>query len=381
MSSRKIFSVLGLFDSPQRLLQAIPAVKAAAPGRLEAYTPYPVHGVDRLLGLKKSPIAGMVLVMGVLGAAAALGLQFWTSGWDYPLVVAGKPVFSWEAFIPIMFELTVLFTSFTAGLGMLLLLNRLPGFRHPMLRAKSMPKITRDSFALAVETDGEALDVDAISALFRETGASEVEIIEAPASPQPASPNFFLGVVLAIAMACVAAGYGTYWAMKLFPVMPPMVHMLEQPRLDPQRGEDFFKDGFGMRRPVEGTVSRRFLPYTVRSQEDAAALQNPLPRTREVLSRGRRLYNDYCSVCHGILGDGRTTLTAAYEAKPANLHASSFVTLADGAMYHVLMKGKNSMPSYAADLSQEERWAVVHFVRALQRALDANDADVPSAEK
>ena len=78
----------------------------------------------------------MVLIMGIIGAIAGIGLQLWTSGVDYPQMTAGKPYFSWEAFIPITFELMVLFACFTAGLGMLLLLNRLPFFRHPMLRIK-----------------------------------------------------------------------------------------------------------------------------------------------------------------------------------------------------------------------------------------------------
>ena len=156
MTSRR-FSVVGLFDTPGKLVNAIPQVKGAGQWNVEAYTPYPIHGIEKILGLKKSPIAGMVLVMSVIGAVSALGLQFWTSGWDYPLVTAGKPVFSWQAFIPIMFELTVLFAAFTAGLGMLLLLNRLPFFRHHILNAKSMPHITRDRFALAVESDGSKL--------------------------------------------------------------------------------------------------------------------------------------------------------------------------------------------------------------------------------
>jgi cytochrome c5 len=164
--------------------------------------------------------------------------------------------------------------------------------------------------------------------------------------------------------------------MKLFPEAVPMVHMLKQPRLDAQKEDGFFKNGSGMRMPVAGTVSRNPLPYTIGEQKDAAGLGNPLPRTKEVLNRGRRLFNDHCSVCHGILGDGRTTLTAAYGAKPANLSAQNIVDLPDGEMYDVVMRGKNAMPSYAADLSQEERWAVIDYVRALQRALNATDEDV-----
>jgi cytochrome c5 len=376
MSDNRIFSVLGIFDSADSLMKAIPEVRSKAAAPLEAYTPYPVHGIDAALGLRKSPIGGMVLIMGLIGAVSALGLEFWTSGVDYPLMTAGKPYFSWEAFIPIMFELTVLFAAFTAGLGMLLLLNRLPFLRHPMLGSRSMPGITRDKFALAVESDGTAVDWEKIAALLRESGATAIEVVESPPGRGPVSPRFFLGVILAIAVSCMSAGYATYWAMKLFPVSVPMVHMLVQPRLDPQKADSYFENGSGMRMPVEGAVSNTSMPYTLEEQQAAAVLGNPLPRSGKVLGRGRRLFNDYCSVCHGILGDGATTLTVAYGAKPANLLASSVATLADGGIYHVIVKGKNSMPSYADDLGQDERWAVIHYVRVLERAQNATDADV-----
>lgn len=380
MNGRNVFSILGIFDSAQSLLQAVPEVRSGVKARLEAYTPYPIHGLDRALGLRKSPITGMVLVMAILGALTALGLEMWTSGVDYPQITAGKPFFSWEAFIPIMFELMVLFAAFTAGLGMLLLLNRLPFFRHPMLSSRSMPLITRDKFVLAVESEGKTLDIENVSTLLRKCGAADVEVVDAPPVRGPESPNFFLGVLLAIVVSCCAAGTITYWAMKLFPEAVPMVHMLEQPRLDAQEESGFFKDGSGMRMPVEGTVSRVSLPYTVTDQDAAAVLENPVPGNKNVLLSGRSLFDNYCSVCHGVLGDGATTLTAAYGAKPANLSAQNIAALPDGSLYHVIMEGKNAMPSYAADLSQEERWEVIHYVRVLERALDATDEDVASAE-
>jgi mono/diheme cytochrome c family protein len=356
-------------------MNAIPVVKAKAAARLEAYTPYPVHGMREALGLRKSPIAGMVFVMGLIGAISALAFQLWTSGVDYPVLTAGKPFFSWEAFIPIMFEVTVLFATFTSGLGMLVLLNRLPFFRHPMLSSRSMPRITRDKFALAVEADGRPLDVDAVTALLREAGAGTVEVIEQPAAPGLVSPRFLLRIIVAIGISCFVAGYLTYWAMKLFPVSAPMVHMLEQPRLDPQRESSFFKDGFGMRMPVPGTVARGHIPYTL-NEDEAARLANPLPRTESVLKVGRQTFMTYCSVCHGILGNGVSTLTAAYGAKPANLVARTVREYTDGRIYHTIRAGKGAMPSYAGDLSEDESWAVVHYVRVLQRALNARDEDI-----
>ena len=375
--SNQAFSILGLFDSAQQLMDAIPAVRGRVAGRLDAYTPYPIHGMEDALGLRKSPVGGMVFIMGLIGAIAAVGFELWASGVDYPIMTAGKPFLSWEAFVPIMFEVTVLFACFTSGLGMLLLLNRLPYFRHPMLRSKSMPLITRDKFALAVEADGQSLDVDSIIAVLKNAGAKTTEVIEQPAPVDPISPNFILRVGLGIALSCVVAGYLTYWVIKLFPVSVPMVHMLDQPRLDPQRESSFFKDGFGMRLPVAGTVARSHLPYTIKNQEEARGLANPLPRSESVLKNGRQAFNTYCSVCHGILGNGMPTLTAAYGAKPANLVSQKIRDYTDGEVYHVIMVGKNAMPSYAADLTQDERWATVHYVRALQRALNANDEDIP----
>ncbi len=376
MNDKRAFSVLGLFDSPQLLMQAIPQVKQKVAGRLDAYSPYPIHGIEKALGLRKSPITGMVLVMGIIGAVSGLALQLWTSSIDYPQVTAGKPYFSWEAFIPIVFELMVLFAAFTAGLGMLLLLNRLPFFRHPMLKSRSMPRITRDTFALSVESDGAALDVDAAAAVLRNAGAKSIEVVPAADPIGPASPRLLIAVLAGIAVSCAAAGYLTYWAIKLFPVFPPMVHMLEQRRLDPQQSSGFFPDRFGMRMPVAGTVMRESPPYTIANEDGAKELVNPLPRTESVLRQGKQAYANYCRVCHGMLGDGALTLTAAYGAKPANLVTKSMTALEDGKIYHTITAGKNAMPAYVSDLNENERWAAVHYVRVLQRALNAKESDI-----
>jgi mono/diheme cytochrome c family protein len=377
MSGKPTFSVLGIFDSAQLLMEAIPRLKGKVAGRLEAYTPHPIHGMDKALGFRKSPIGGMVFIMGVVGAISAIAFELWTSGVDYPLITAGKPLFSWEAFVPILFEVTVLFACFASGLGMLLLLNRLPHFRHPMLRSASMPLLTRDKYGLEVQSDGNGPDSENITAMLKEAGANTVEVIEALAPRSRASADFFAYVLAITVIACIVAGYLSYWGMKFFPVTVPMVHMLDQPRLDPQRSNSFFKDGFGMRMPVPETVMRGSLPYTIRNEEEAGILANPLQPTEDVLKRGRGAFENHCAVCHGILGNGPMSLTAAYGAKPANLVSQKSNDLSDGKIHHVVIMGKNAMPSYAADLNNDERWAVVHYVRVLQRALNARDEDIP----
>jgi mono/diheme cytochrome c family protein len=374
--SGKSFAVLGLFESAEALVAAIPGLREKGLGRLEAYTPYPVHGLDRALGHRRSPLAGMVLVMGFIGAASALLFQYWATGIDYPIVVGGKSPTAWQAFIPIMFEVMVLFATFTAGLGMLLLMNRLPFYGHPVLSSDSIGKITRDRFALSLEADGGDLDDGAARAALLRAGAVEVEVIHAPPPPGPWSANEVLRGLFAVGLACLAAGYATYWAVKLFPVLPPMVHMEEQPRLNAQDASDFFRDGRGLRPSARGSVARGHLPYTAATPEEAEALPNPLPVDARTLALGRKAYGYHCAVCHGALGDGVATLTSAYGAKPANLQAAAIRAYPDGRLYDTIVRGKNSMPSYAAHLNEEERWAVVHYVRVLQRAQNAKDEDL-----
>ena len=365
--TERAWAVIGLFDSPDALLAAAARLRGSPLGRVQAYTPYPVHGLDEALGLRRSPLGGMVFVMGVLGALTALGFQYWMSAVDYPIVTGGKSPQSWQAFVPIMFEVMVLFATLTAGLGMLLLLNRLPDLFHPMLSSQAMAKITRDRLALTLESGGkDGVDAAAAKKLLLELGAKDIEVLAMPA-PVPAAPlNLLFGLGGAIVAACLFAGTAAYWIIKLYPELPPMSRMEDQPRLDSQGPSAFFKDGRGMRPAPDGSVPRGRLPH----------LRKPL-RTAETMATGRALYGVYCRVCHGALGNGTPTLTGAYGAKPADLRIKRLALAPDGDIYHAITAGKNAMPSYAHELKEDERWAVVHYLRALQRAQDARAEDLP----
>ena len=374
--SETSFSVLGIFDTPNSLMAAIPKLRATKLGTVEAYTPYPIHGIDEALGLRKSPLGGMVLVMGILGALTAFGFEYWISAVDYPIITGGKAAGSWEAFIPIMFEVTVLFATFTAGLGMLLLLNKLPFFGHPVLSAKAITGITRDRYVLALEAESEAFDSQAAIAALQAAGATGIEVLPAPDRSPFLTSDFILRTLGGIFVACLVAGLGIFTLTKWFPLLRPMVNMQDQPRLNSQKPSSFFKDGHGMQRPVAGTVARGHLPTATGKQEEAASLVNPLPRTKEVFEVGRKAYHNRCEVCHGAIGNGVGSLTAAYGGKPANLQAQQFRDYPDGKIYWAIVNGKNAMPSHAADLNEAQRWSVVHYVRALQRAQNAKDEDL-----
>ncbi len=374
--SEGVFSVVGLFDSADALLAAVPVVRERDLGRIEAYTPYPVHGLSAALRHRRSPLGGMVMVMGVLGALTALAFQWWANGIDYPTVTGGKALGSWEAFVPIMFEVTVLFATFTAGFGMLVLLNRLPFFGHALLSSPVMAEVTRDRLALAIESAGGNLDVAAAEAALRAAGASSVTTVPVPSRTAPTPARTLKYLLVAIAAACVLSGALTYWAVKLFPVLRPMVWMLDQPRADAQHPSSFFANGRVDQLPAPGTIARGHMPYTVTTPKEADLLVNPLPRTPAVLARGRFVFETYCAVCHGPLATGEGSLTSAYGAKPANLQSSTIRAYSDGRIYDVIMRGKNAMPSYASVLSEDERWSAIHYLRALQRAQHATDEDL-----
>ena len=375
--SNPTFAVLGLFTDAQRIIDAANQIRPRKLGHLEAYTPYPVHGLDKAVGLPPSPLGKLVMGMGLLGAALALLFEWWVSAVDYPLVVGGKALFSWQAFVPVMFEVTVLFATFTAGLAMLFAFNKLPFFGHPVLHSQAIKGITRDKLALSIERSGTVFDPEAARQALVENGAESVEIVPIPAWDRPFSLAGLLRTIAAITAACLVAGAGLYAAEKLIPVVPPYLHMHNQPKLNAFRSSIFFADGRGMRPAVEGTVARGHLPPAFATPEEAGALlTNPVSLTQKTADRGRKVFSDHCAVCHGAVGDGMAVLSRAYGAKPGNLLSNEMRARPDGYIYGVLMLGKNAMPSYAPDLDESDRWAAVQYVRVLQRAQNAKDEDL-----
>lgn len=372
------FAVVGLFSEPRAILDAAQKIRPRKLGRLEAYTPYPVHGLDEAIGLGKSRLGALVMIMGVLGASLALLFEWWTSAVDYKIITGGKPLFSWQAFVPVMFEVTVLFATFTAGLAMLFVFNKLPFFGHPVLHAKAIKDITRDKLALSIENAGPGFDPDKARHALVEQGAESVEVVPLPNWGRTLTLTGFLRTVAGIVIACIVSGVGIYVAEKMVTVVPPMIHMHDQPKLNAFRASTFFTDGRGMRPAVTGTVARGHLPPEFKTPEEAGTmLVNPLPLTDRVAERGRKVYNDHCGVCHGSVGNGVAMLSSAYGGKPANLLAASTREQPDGYLYGVIVLGKNAMPSYAPDLDESDRWAAVHYVRVLQRSQNAKDQDLP----
>ncbi|MEW6055188.1 MAG: cytochrome c [Bdellovibrionota bacterium] len=158
-----------------------------------------------------------------------------------------------------------------------------------------------------------------------------------------------------------------------------MPHMMDTPAVKAQRPGPF---GEGMRVPPQGTISQEAEPYRFAKDPEGAgrSLKNPLPRTMVNLEMGKKLYNTYCIVCHGDKGEGNGSIVPKFP-QPPSLHSDKVRDWTDGRLFHVITMGQNLMPSYASQAEPKERWAIIHYVRVLQRALNPSQSDLSAHEK
>lgn len=171
------YGVVAEFATPAELYHACERVRDAGFTKWDAHTPFPVHGLEKAMGLPRSPLPWIVLVMGLTGAAAGFGLQWWVHTTAYPLVISGKPFFAWPAMIPITFEVGVLFAAFGAVFGMLAL-NRLPMHHHPLFQSKLFERVTDDRFFISIESWDPRFDSAATTQMLKSLGAQNVELVE-----------------------------------------------------------------------------------------------------------------------------------------------------------------------------------------------------------
>lgn len=145
-----IWGLLAEFDNPDDLLQAAQRAYAHGYRKMDAYSPFPVPQLAEALGFHKNHVPLTCLVGGLLGGSAAYMLQYWINVIGYPMNVAGRPLHSWPSFIPVTFEMSVLFAGFGAFFGMWAL-NGLPCLFHPLFNVKRFAGVTRDRFFLCIQ--------------------------------------------------------------------------------------------------------------------------------------------------------------------------------------------------------------------------------------
>jgi len=173
----RTWGLLAEFERPEELVAAAQRAREAGYRRMDAYTPFPIHGLSDAMGFRPTKLPLVVLAGGIIGGAAALGMMWYSATIHYPLNVAGKPFASWPMFIPITFEVTVLCAALTAVFGMLGM-NGLPMPYHPVFNAPRFAFASRDRFFLCIESRDALFDLDKTRVFLTRLGAKEVVAVE-----------------------------------------------------------------------------------------------------------------------------------------------------------------------------------------------------------
>ena len=145
-----MYGVLAEFSSPEALVEAATAAAARGFTRMDAYSPFPIEGLARAMGRRRSLLPLAFLIGGLAGGGGGYFMEYYSMAIDYPLNVAGRPLHSWPSFIPVTFELTVLIAALT-GVITLLIALRLPRPHHPVFNAPEFERASADRFFLCIE--------------------------------------------------------------------------------------------------------------------------------------------------------------------------------------------------------------------------------------
>ncbi len=378
MSEKVLYSITGIFDTPDEIIEAADKVADKGYKKFDVNTPYPIHGMNNAMKLPPSKLGYAALVFGLSGTMAALALMFWTSVIDYPNIIGGKPFFSFPAFVPIMFEVTVLSASIATVVTMLFFFFKFPNNKHPLHDTPYMKKVSSDKYGISIQAEDVMFSRSEVENFLKELGAKDITAVyfddeEFEYKNTLLEPKF-LGLLAVVSL--LTAGT-VYFSLNKLMFYQPFSWMMEQDKALPQQTSTVFANGFSMQEPVEGTIARGYLPYPYKDQPELAGkmLINPLLPSAENIKLGEEKYNIYCSPCHGYHGEGDSRLRGQFP-NPPSLHSEKVRSWTDGRIYHVIAAGQNVMPSYSKQLNKEEKWAVVLYLRALQRSLNAKESDI-----
>ena len=239
-----------------------------------------------------------------------------------------------------------------------------------------MRSVSSDRFGISIEARDPRFDEGKVTELLKKVGGKDVTAVYFEPVFRPATvfePRF----LALLALTAVVSSGVTYFSFNKMMYIVPFDWMSVQAKQKSQNPSDIFADGMGMRRPVPGTVARGYLPYPYAGKPEEAAknLVNPLLPSTAVIDRGRMKFLTYCSPCHGNFGRGDSRLQGQFP-NPPTLHSDKVRNWPDGAIYNVITQGQNAMPSYAAQISRDDRWAIIDYIRVLQRAQNAKESDL-----
>jgi len=256
-NEKKVHGIVAEYTSVDTLLAACRRVRDAGYEKTDAFTPFPVHGIDKALGIKPTVLPWIVLGAGLTGTATALVMQIWMNAIDYQYIISGKPFLSLPAFMPVAFELTVLFASFGAFFGMWAL-NGLPRFSNPVFTDPRFDRVTDDRFFLYIDSKDGQFDRGGVEKLLGDTETDYVQtVVDDDSSDKVPKPFFVIwGLVASLSVVPLLI----VLKMRVSHSSQPRFHVFYDmdfsPAKDAQQYSTLFRDGRAMRPDVPGTVAR-----------------------------------------------------------------------------------------------------------------------------
>lgn len=456
------------YSDEHQLLEAARKVRDSGYTDTDAFTPFPVHGIDHALGIKPTVLPFIVLCCGFTGLCLALTMQYWMNGVDYMYIISGKPMGITPASIPVSFEMTILFSAFSTFLGMIAL-NKLPRFSNPVFTSPRFDRATDDKFFLYVSASDKYYNRESVKELLGGTSPDVLEEVVDDSSPAELPRFVWLGALLLVLTGLIplmiVLNIRESFSDK--PRFHVFLDMDFQPKKKAQQQTTVFADGRTMRPQVVGTVGRGQLeeqdafylgydpntlaatswltpaklvsvqdgtaqppaevPATEQSakQEEAKPAETsaqapvsepavpaadpaqapapvvppapaaeapekpwitelPIEANEENMKLGELKFQIYCATCHGYAGYGDGLVHKRADAlaqgtwlPPTSMHIDRVKAQPVGKIFNTISKGQGKMAGYANAITPKERWAIVLYVKALQRSRDAKLDDIP----
>lgn len=174
--TNNVYGILAEFRNPKELVDAAETVKESGYSDFDTYAPFPIHGMEKAMGLKESPLGWIVFAGGLAGCVGALALMIWVMGYEYPMNISGKPYINLPVYVPITFELTVLLSAFAATFGMFAL-NKLPKLHNPLFNVERFEKASDNGFFICIEASDSLFSEESVQKLFTDSGATHIETV------------------------------------------------------------------------------------------------------------------------------------------------------------------------------------------------------------
>lgn len=384
--------LLAEFKDVTALVRACKKVRDAGYENWDAYSPFPIHGIDPAMGIRPTRIPWAIFTAGITGTTTAIVMQWWMNGVDYPFYISGKPFWSLPANIPIGFELTVLFSALTAFL-VTLAVNGLPSLYSPLFNSERFKRATDDGFFLSISAEDKQYDAAKTRKLLEDAHPIAIESIEDDSHVGAAIPRelkWIAGILVTLTFVPLGLIAKARTGTTDTPRVHVIPHMDFQPKYKGQTKNTLFADERAMRMPVEGTVAHGELAIDEHFHRGVAngGWATTLPAEVELnaatIDRGQERYDIYCAPCHGQAGFGdgmihrrAEKIGAAKWIQPTSLHDAYVRGQAPGQLFNTITHGIRNMPAYGYAIPTADRWAIVAYINALQLSQHASLNDVP----